>query len=73
MMLERMRDLVQGGLDFATALEAVAASTVFTTHTAVPAGHDQFSDDMIITYFERFYRDLGITQEEFHGARPRFR
>ena len=67
MMLERMRMLVQGGLDFATALEAVAASTVFTTHTAVPAGHDQFSDDMINTYFESFYHELGITREDFMG------
>ena len=70
MMLERMRMLVQGGLDFATALEAVAASTVFTTHTAVPAGHDQFGDDMINTYFESFYHELGITREGFHGAGP---
>ncbi|SEK44920.1 alpha-glucan family phosphorylase [Nitrosovibrio tenuis] len=65
MMLERMRGLVQQGLDFPSALEAVAASTVFTTHTAVPAGHDQFSDDMINTYFQKFYHDLGITREEF--------
>ena len=47
MMLERMRNLVQQGLDFASSLEAVAASTVFTTHTSVPAGHDHFSDDMM--------------------------
>ena len=67
MMLERMRALVRQGLDFATALEAVAASTVFTTHTAVPAGHDQFNDDMMTTYFEKFYHDLGITREEFMG------
>ena len=65
MMLERIRDLVQQGLDFSSALEAVAANTVFTTHTAVPAGHDHFSDDMINTYFERFYRDLKITREDF--------
>lgn len=65
MMLERIRDLVRQGLDFASALEAVAANTVFTTHTAVPAGHDHFSDDMINTYFERFYGDLKITREDF--------
>ena len=51
MMLERMRDLVRQGLDFASALEAVAANTVFTTHTAVPAGHDHFSDDMMFSIF----------------------
>lgn len=65
MMLERMRNLVQQGLDFASALEAVAVSTVFTTHTAVPAGHDHFSEDMMQTYFGEFYRDLGIAREEF--------
>ncbi|SOD40914.1 alpha-glucan family phosphorylase [Nitrosovibrio sp. Nv4] len=65
MMLERMRDLVQQGLDLASALEAVAASTVFTTHTAVPAGHDHFSNDMMSTYFEGFYRELNITREMF--------
>lgn len=65
MMLERMRNLVQQGLDFASSLEAVAASTVFTTHTSVPAGHDHFGDDMMAAYFEGFYRDLEITREEF--------
>src|SRR6185437_8743175 len=65
MMLERMRDLVRRGLDFASALEAVAANTVFTTHTAVPAGHDHFSNDMMFRYFEGFCRDFGITHEEF--------
>ncbi|HEU4854423.1 MAG TPA: alpha-glucan family phosphorylase, partial [Nitrosospira sp.] len=65
MMLERMHDLVQQGLDLASALEAVAASTVFTTHTAVPAGHDHFSDDMMLAYFEEFYRELKITREMF--------
>ncbi len=65
MMLERMRNLVQQGLDFASSLEAVAASTVFTTHTSVPAGHDHFGDDMMTAYFEGFYHDLGISHEEF--------
>lgn len=65
MMLERMRTLVQQGLDFASALEAVAVNTVFTTHTAVPAGHDHFSADMMQTYFEGFYRDLSLAREEF--------
>jgi starch phosphorylase len=65
MMLERMRGLVREGLNFATALQAVAANTVFTTHTAVPAGHDHFSDDMVTAYFEPLYHELGISREEF--------
>ncbi len=65
MMLERARNLVRQGLDFASAHEVVAVNTVFTTHTAVPAGHDHFSETMMETYFEEFYHDLKITREEF--------
>lgn len=65
MMLERTRNLVLQGLDFASAHEAVAANTVFTTHTAVPAGHDHFSETMMETYFKEFYHDLKITGKEF--------
>ena len=60
LVLERMRQLTGQGLDFATALEAVAASTVFTTHTPVPAGHDHFSEDVIRRYFDGWCRELGI-------------
>lgn len=65
MILERVHNLVQQGLDFASALETVAVNTVFTTHTAVPAGHDYFSTDIMQTYFERFYQSLNITREKF--------
>ncbi len=65
MILERIHALVQQGLDFASALESVAVNTVFTTHTAVPAGHDHFNADLIQTYFDSFYRSLNITREEF--------
>ncbi|MDD9205192.1 alpha-glucan family phosphorylase, partial [Georgenia sp. 10Sc9-8] len=50
--VERMRELVESdGLDAGTALEAVRAGTVFTTHTPVPAGIDRFSRDLIAEYF----------------------
>ncbi len=62
--LERMRQLALQGLDFAAALEAVAANTVFTTHTAVPAGHDHFSEEMIRHYFDGWCRDLKISCDE---------
>ena len=65
MILERIHNLVEQGLDFATALETVAVNTVFTTHTAVPAGHDHFSAEMMQTYFSSFYQKLNITREEF--------
>jgi len=62
--LERVRELVQSGHDFGTALEAVAASTVFTTHTPVPAGHDHFPEDMAGYYFEPLGRELGTDMRE---------
>ncbi len=54
LVLERARRLIEQGQDFATALEAVAVNTVFTTHTAVPAGHDHFAQEMVAAYFERW-------------------
>lgn len=60
LILERLRNLVHQGLDFASALEAVAVNTVFTTHTAVPAGHDHFSTQMVLQYFQGCCSELGI-------------
>lgn len=49
---ERIREYISGsGLDFGTALAVVRASTVFTTHTPVPAGIDRFPTDMVSRYF----------------------
>jgi glycogen phosphorylase len=64
LVLERMRRKMADGADFATALEMVAARTVFTTHTAVPAGHDRFEPGMIRRYFEGFLRDTGATEQQ---------
>jgi len=50
---ERIRELVtDSGLDFDTALTVVRASTVFTTHTPVPAGIDRFPVEMVQEYFD---------------------
>ena len=50
---ERIRELITGsGLDFDTALTVVRSSTVFTTHTPVPAGIDRFPVDMVRLYFD---------------------
>ena len=64
LILERIGQAMKQGLDFAAALEAVAANTVFTTHTAVPAGHDHFAEDMMRTYFEEWARESGVKHEE---------
>ncbi|OBH24392.1 glycogen phosphorylase [Mycobacterium sp. E342] len=50
---ERIRELMtDAGLDFDTALAVVRSSTVFTTHTPVPAGIDRFPIDMVRLYFD---------------------
>lgn len=48
---ERIRELIDAGLDFDTALTVVRSSTVFTTHTPVPAGIDRFPVEMVKRYF----------------------
>jgi len=60
LVLERIRALVKQGLDFEAALEAVAASTAFTTHTAVPAGHDHFTTELVLHHLESWCRDVGV-------------
>ncbi|KTG16096.1 MULTISPECIES: alpha-glucan family phosphorylase [unclassified Guyparkeria] len=59
-ILERVATLTAEGLGFDTALQAVAASTVFTTHTPVPAGHDRFAADLISEYWDAWLPGLGI-------------
>ena len=59
--LERLREYVQDkGLSFTEALEIVRSSTLFTTHTPVPAGHDAFSTDMLGKYIGHFTDKLKI-------------
>ena len=64
--LERIRRLVADhGLSFNEALEAVRASTVFTTHTPVPAGIDVYTAELMQRYFHSFASELGCTFSEF--------
>jgi starch phosphorylase len=49
--LERISDLIGGGLSFDEALQVVRAGTVFTTHTPVPAGIDRFDSTLVERYF----------------------
>ena len=65
LVLERIRRKVKRGLSFNSALEAVAANTVFTTHTPVPAGHDHFAEDMIWDYFAQCCSDMSVARDEF--------
>ncbi len=63
--LERIREQVEAGLSFDEAKEAVRATTVFTTHTPVPAGHDVFSFHMVEKYFHSYWPRLGLSREQF--------
>ncbi len=64
-ILERCRERVQQGNNFHTSLEAVAAGTVFTTHTPVPAGHDIFDHGLISAYFKEYIKALGVDMQQF--------
>ncbi|HIE39740.1 MAG TPA: alpha-glucan family phosphorylase [Anaerolineales bacterium] len=65
LVLERIRELVAQGWSFEKAAEAVRATTVFTTHTPVPAGHDAFSLPMVEKHFQGYWEELGLTREAF--------
>src|SRR5690348_177655 len=66
--LERIRVYMeQTKSDFATAREAVAAGTVFTTHTPVPAGNDVFAPQAVEHYFSPILPQLKIDRGEFLG------
>jgi len=64
--LERIRVLMENSkLSFLEAKEIVRASTLFTTHTPVPAGHDSFHDDLFKLYMTKMAQRMGIKIEDF--------
>lgn len=64
--LERIRLLMQEeGLSFEEALEYVRATSLFTTHTPVAAGHDAFPFEMVEKYFGEYRQELGLDREAF--------
>jgi starch phosphorylase len=65
MMLERIREEMKQGATFDEAIQKVRATTVFTTHTPVPAGHDVFPVQLIEKYFHSYWDLLGIDKERF--------
>jgi glycogen phosphorylase/synthase len=63
--LERMRTLVsENHLTFNQAIEAIRSSTLFTTHTPVPAGHDAFEEDLLRKYISNYHARFSITWDE---------
>ena len=64
--IERIRELVNHKkLSFSEALEVIRSSSLFTTHTPVPAGHDAFPESMIRQYMSHYPDVLGITWEQY--------
>ncbi len=65
MALERAREFVKAGHTFEKAKELVKKETVFTTHTPVPAGNDEFPLWLIDKYFSDYMSELSLNREEF--------
>lgn len=65
--LQRLCDYIDGGLTFNQALELVRASSLYTVHTPVPAGHDYFDEALFGKYMGNYPARLGISWDEFIG------
>jgi starch phosphorylase len=65
LVLERIREQVEKGTTLEEAIDYVQAKTVFTTHTPVPAGNDEFPDWLIDKYFGGLQQQLGLSRDEF--------
>jgi starch phosphorylase len=64
-VLQRIRDLIEGGDSFESALEEVRRTTVFTTHTPVAAGHDAFPFTLVETHLAGAWGTLGSYRDAF--------
>src|SRR3954469_2862493 len=78
-VLQRIRDQIEGGMTFDAALEEVRRTTVFTTHTPVPAGHDAFPFALVETHLAGAWGSLGDHRDRFmqlgaydNGSGPQF-
>lgn len=68
MALERVRKLrSHHNMSFDEALETAKASNIFTVHTPVAAGNDEFPVEMIDKYFSHYYGKLGVNRDQFLG------
>lgn len=64
--LERIRVyMTEHGLSFEAAMELVASSSIFTTHTPVPAGNDRFPPELMRPYFEQYTATMGLAYKVF--------
>ena len=64
--LERLRNMMhEERLTFTQAVEVIRASSLFTTHTPVPAGHDRFPIHLVDKYFRSYYESSELTRAQF--------
>jgi glycogen phosphorylase len=78
-VVQRIRDHIESGLTFDEALAEVRSTTVFTTHTPVPAGHDAFPFSLVETHLAGAWGSLGEHRDRFmqlgaydNGSGPQF-
>ncbi len=78
-VLQRIRDLIEHGDTFDSALEEVRRTTIFTTHTPVAAGHDAFPFNLVETHLANAWGTLGSYRDAFmalghydNGSGPQF-
>jgi starch phosphorylase len=64
-ILERIRVLVEEGASFEEAAQRVRETSIFTTHTPVPAGTDVFPFQLMEKYFSQYYNELGTNHDTF--------
>jgi len=64
-VLQRIRDLIEHGSSFDSALEQIRATTIFTTHTPVPAGHDAFPFHLVEKHLAGAWGTLGSHRDRF--------
>ncbi|MDP9283392.1 MAG: alpha-glucan family phosphorylase [Actinomycetota bacterium] len=62
--IERARQLVEAGVEPERALEQVRGSTIFTTHTPVPAGNEVFGDELVLRYVGDLATRAGLSGDE---------
>jgi len=65
LILERVRELVQAGQTFEEAITKTRVNNIFTTHTPVPAGNDEYPLWLIDKYLAVLWPDLGLSRDQF--------
>ena len=63
--LERLYELINDGMDFKPALEFIRSTSLFTTHTPIPAGNEAFEFEMMERYFKDFWPELEMSDDYF--------